>query len=702
MQNVVGDSIPEATLRRAALEGDFNAEVALDRLLRESDDEDATCDPPTSTASFAVWDSGGQGGGGCDSEKLLPQHAQCVVAHFDMPSRQLRGNARQRCSGAVPKCAETDPAATSQFSVPSPRGQPGGLSSLGCELQLDSLLKLGEARKEPERTGSLSKDARDGGGGCERDRDASSSKSGDGVALDEKFRKASSVEDLLESLLQSKSPERGSSEQDSGAFKLETQRSTKLPSLALPVEEDSRHTQEAHKTTFGEELSKSLLKKEDGSKENSAQCDQGRGISSDTSDELEALLGMVSSSKPSQLAKTSESCTSPRGGGNLSKAATPVADAVEDGLDALLGISASSMQGGVQSGKSELDDFLMSLGSDSPRRSASVKQSDSVTPPPSILDILSDTSKAEKSPVKTLKRPDRKSPNQPALLNLGEILGLNKGSSSGFPDDGGALNLDDILKNASNLAFNEKEKFEGSNAATGFDPSPLQTATTTPPTAVPAKEPSLFAKVLVFFPLHGRQREATTFDVESWLEKLDSVLQPEVDEMKAARFDFSTPSPDDIVLACREKASNSSERKPAASVEEEENAAAKAAIPNKESLPPANRALRQFFGVKPPDPNEDGDGDEEEVQEEKSRKPKAASKDVAAEYAKERGAHKALLNLVVIGHVDAGKSTLMGHLLYRLGCVQKKQMHKYEQESKKLGKASFMYAWVLDETSEER
>lgn len=54
------------------------------------------------------------------------------------------------------------------------------------------------------------------------------------------------------------------------------------------------------------------------------------------------------------------------------------------------------------------------------------------------------------------------------------------------------------------------------------------------------------------------------------------------------------------------------------------------------------------------------------------------------------------------GHVDAGKSTLMGHLLYLLGHVNKRTMHKYEQESKKAGKASFAYAWVLDETGEER
>uniref|UniRef100_A0A8C5KG03 HBS1-like protein n=1 Tax=Jaculus jaculus TaxID=51337 RepID=A0A8C5KG03_JACJA len=75
--------------------------------------------------------------------------------------------------------------------------------------------------------------------------------------------------------------------------------------------------------------------------------------------------------------------------------------------------------------------------------------------------------------------------------------------------------------------------------------------------------------------------------------------------------------------------------------------------------------------------------------------------DVRAELEKRQGG-KQLLNLVVIGHIDAGKSTLMGHMLYLLGHVNKRTMHKYEQESKKASKASFAYAWVLDETGEER
>jgi len=44
----------------------------------------------------------------------------------------------------------------------------------------------------------------------------------------------------------------------------------------------------------------------------------------------------------------------------------------------------------------------------------------------------------------------------------------------------------------------------------------------------------------------------------------------------------------------------------------------------------------------------------------------------------------------------------MGHLLYKLGHIQQRTIQKYEHESRKLGKQSFVYAWVLDETAEER
>lgn len=76
--------------------------------------------------------------------------------------------------------------------------------------------------------------------------------------------------------------------------------------------------------------------------------------------------------------------------------------------------------------------------------------------------------------------------------------------------------------------------------------------------------------------------------------------------------------------------------------------------------------------------------------------------DVQAIYKSKRGDSKEQLHLVVVGHVDAGKSTLLGRLLCDLGQVPQRLIHKYQQESKKIGKQSFVYAWVLDETGEER
>ncbi|CAD7956468.1 unnamed protein product [Amoebophrya sp. A25] len=60
------------------------------------------------------------------------------------------------------------------------------------------------------------------------------------------------------------------------------------------------------------------------------------------------------------------------------------------------------------------------------------------------------------------------------------------------------------------------------------------------------------------------------------------------------------------------------------------------------------------------------------------------------------------LAVVVVGHVDAGKSTLMGHLLVQLGVVSTSQFHKLQRDAKVAGKESFKYAWVLDEGEEER
>jgi len=58
--------------------------------------------------------------------------------------------------------------------------------------------------------------------------------------------------------------------------------------------------------------------------------------------------------------------------------------------------------------------------------------------------------------------------------------------------------------------------------------------------------------------------------------------------------------------------------------------------------------------------------------------------------------------MVVIGHVDSGKSTTMGHLIYKRGAIDKKTLDKYENEAAEMGKASFKYAWILDNLRSER
>jgi elongation factor 1-alpha len=66
------------------------------------------------------------------------------------------------------------------------------------------------------------------------------------------------------------------------------------------------------------------------------------------------------------------------------------------------------------------------------------------------------------------------------------------------------------------------------------------------------------------------------------------------------------------------------------------------------------------------------------------------------------GKEKLHVNLVVIGHVDSGKSTTTGHLIYKCGGIDKRTIEKFEKESAELGKSSFKYAWVLDKLKAER
>lgn len=66
------------------------------------------------------------------------------------------------------------------------------------------------------------------------------------------------------------------------------------------------------------------------------------------------------------------------------------------------------------------------------------------------------------------------------------------------------------------------------------------------------------------------------------------------------------------------------------------------------------------------------------------------------------GKDKVHINIVVIGHVDSGKSTTTGHLIYKCGGIDKRTIEKFEKEAAEMGKGSFKYAWVLDKLKAER
>lgn len=60
------------------------------------------------------------------------------------------------------------------------------------------------------------------------------------------------------------------------------------------------------------------------------------------------------------------------------------------------------------------------------------------------------------------------------------------------------------------------------------------------------------------------------------------------------------------------------------------------------------------------------------------------------------------ISIAVCGHVDSGKSTTTGHLLYKLGKVNQRELQKLKDEAELKGKGSFFYAYVTDTSKSER
>ena len=60
------------------------------------------------------------------------------------------------------------------------------------------------------------------------------------------------------------------------------------------------------------------------------------------------------------------------------------------------------------------------------------------------------------------------------------------------------------------------------------------------------------------------------------------------------------------------------------------------------------------------------------------------------------------MNVVFVGHVDAGKSTIVGRMMFETGAVSDQEMKKHKEEAEKHGKAGFEFAYVMDKIKEER
>jgi elongation factor 1 alpha-like protein len=152
-------------------------------------------------------------------------------------------------------------------------------------------------------------------------------------------------------------------------------------------------------------------------------------------------------------------------------------------------------------------------------------------------------------------------------------------------------------------------------------------------------------------------------------------------------FDFAGPSPDDVVLNAQSSAKGFKSKQPASkSAGGKKNQGDLAGGMN-------NLTVQEKVAVK------------------------SKNLDVLSEYNKSQ--RKRAMNFAVIGqysspapwwtsltgrsgHVDAGKSTLMGRLLADLKAVDQRTLEKYQREAEKIGKGSFALAWVLDQGTEER
>ena len=169
-------------------------------------------------------------------------------------------------------------------------------------------------------------------------------------------------------------------------------------------------------------------------------------------------------------------------------------------------------------------------------------------------------------------------------------------------------------------------------------------------------------------------------------------LVPEKQSVGVKSFQFDTPHPDQKKTSFQRPSDTTT-------------TAAAAANPNSAAAAAGSSEGRSGMAVEGSQSSKQGcPGAVESLQEEAAREAdsKALSECLKELKLMESQGSKPNILLVVLGHVDAGKSTLTGRLLADLGLFGEKEVRKRAHQASQMGKGSFGWAWLMDERPEER
>ncbi|KAF7536319.1 hypothetical protein G7Z17_g13062 [Cylindrodendrum hubeiense] len=182
----------------------------------------------------------------------------------------------------------------------------------------------------------------------------------------------------------------------------------------------------------------------------------------------------------------------------------------------------------------------------------------------------------------------------------------------------------------------------------------------------------------------------------------DAPAAPSAPKVLSISADGSVPKPKAKVLSLGGAAAPAKEKEPAKAEPTDKPEAGQKAAATKAIEKTGEKAAKS--GKTSPSPAS-GRSSPSAAEKKTAREIDAVQKEQAADVDEETLKEiygKEHINIIFIGHVDAGKSTLGGSILYATGMVDERTMDKYKKEAKDLGRESWYLSWVMDLNKEER